>query len=252
MSTTGDNEVIRTLLAHRSIRKFKPDPVTDEQLNLIVAAAQAASTSSNIQAYTVIGITDPERRQRFAELTGNQRHVAECPLFLIWCADLHRLELAVQGQGEQEMHQNMETLLLATVDASLAAQNAAVAAESLGLGIVYIGGIRNNPDAVVTELGLPSLSYPLFGMCVGVPDQSPDKRPRLPLEAVYAHDAYPSDAKLKEQVEKYDDELSGYYAVRSGGARTSNWSIEMASRLKENNLRGHMAEHLTKQGFKLK
>ncbi|TYP72741.1 oxygen-insensitive NADPH nitroreductase [Paenibacillus methanolicus] len=242
--------IIDALKGHRSIRKFKPDPIPDEHIRAIVEAAQAASTSSNIQAYTVIGVRDPERKQALSVLAGNQRYVAECPLMLVWCADLHRLELVMEMHNGQ-LHQNTETLLLGTVDVSLAAQNAAVAAESLGYGIVYIGGIRNRPDDVAELLRLPANVYPVFGMCVGTSDQEPDLRPRLPMGAIYHEETYAEDETLLGAIKAYDETLQAYYAERSGGARASNWSVETASRMQADKLRGHMKGHLNRQGFRL-
>jgi len=245
------NDMIERLLSHRSIRQFKPDPVTEQQLEAMIAAAQAASTSSNIQAYSVVGVTEQERKAELAALTGNQRHVAACPLFLVWCADLNRLQKAARlHDSEAVLHQNTESFLLATVDAALAAQNAAVAAESLGLGIVYIGGIRNNPRQVTELLKLPPLVYPVFGMCVGVPDQTPDARPRLPLSAVYHRETY-ADERLEADIQAYDETMRTYYAGRSGGGRDTVWSKEIAARMAEGQLRAHMHDYLRKQGFHL-
>ena len=178
------NPTIELIKRHRSIRKYKPDPLTAEQIAAIVSAAQMASTSSNVQAYSVIGVTDPAKKKRLAELSGNQAYVEQCPLFLVWCADLHRLKLACAKQHTEMMHGMMENFIIATVDTALAAQNAALAAESMGLGIVYIGGIRNNPQGVVECLSLPELVYPVFGMCVGYPDQEPEIRPRPQMDMV--------------------------------------------------------------------
>lgn len=241
---------IQLLKEHRSIRKFKSDPIPDEHIRDMMEAAQAASTSSNIQAYTVIGVKDPERKQALSVMAGNQRYVAECPLLLIWCADLHRLEL-VMDMHDGQLHQNTETLLLGTVDASLAAQNAAIAAEALGYGIVYIGGIRNNPDEVADLLRLPRHVYPVFGMCVGKPDQQPDLRPRLPVQAVYHEETYANDESLLDAINTYDETLKAYYAGRSGGGRLSDWSSETASRMQADKLRAHMKGHLNRQGFRL-
>jgi len=147
------NDIIQLLQSHRSIRKFSNTPVTPEQLDAILGSAQMASTSSNMQAYSVISVTDMALRQQLAVLAGNQAYVSECPLFLVWCADLHRFAQAVHRHADTPVSGNAENFLVATVDAALAAQNAAVAAESLGLGVVYIGGIRNNPAEVSQLLG---------------------------------------------------------------------------------------------------
>ncbi|MEV5027205.1 oxygen-insensitive NADPH nitroreductase [Paenibacillus sp. LPE1-1-1.1] len=249
------NETIQLLKNHRSIRKYKSTPIPEEKLEEIILAAQAASTSSNIQAYTIVAVTDPERKRKLAELAGNQQHIIESPVFLVWCADLNKITVATNLHEDTELHQNVELFLLGTIDATLAAQNAAIAAESLGYGIVYIGGIRNNPQGVTDLLELPPLVYPVFGLSLGVPDQEPDLRPRLPLTAVYHKEVYKKEG-LKEDIEAYDEITRGYYAARKGGGKggdqATKWSLEMQKRFSSGRLRGHLHDFLTGQGFRLK
>lgn len=247
------NEVIELLMRHRSIRKFTQDPVPDTTVETIIKAAQMASTSSNVQAYSVIAIKDGAKREQLVRLSGNQEYVAECPVFLVWCADLYRLSQAADkhaedSQGEQSSYADtVENLLVATVDTALAAQNAAVAAESLGLGIVYIGGLRTHIAEVSELLDLPELVYPLFGMCIGVPDQAPLSRPRLPLEGVLHTDAYQRE-KIDQGIESYDQIYTRYMAERSGGKVSTPWSSQMRKRLSEP-IRLHMKEFLQSKGF---
>ncbi|MDR6879162.1 oxygen-insensitive NADPH nitroreductase [Bacillus sp. 3255] len=238
------NETIQLLQNHRSIRKFKDEPVPSQQLNAILLTAQAASTSSNMQAYSVIRVTDGGLRERLAELAGNQAYVSECPEFLVWCADLHRYAQAVRLHADTPVTGNAENLVIATVDAALAAQNAAVAAESLGLGVVYIGGLRNKPAEVSQLLGLPQLVYPVFGMCIGMPDQEPLQRPRLPQEAVCHENRYTYKA---DTVRKYDETVRAYMHSRTGGKVDTTWSKEMAA--KALRPREHMKAFLNAQGF---
>lgn len=242
------NEMITLLKQHRSIRKFTDDPVTAEQLDAILSTAQQASTSSNMQAYSVIGITDKDLRRELAKLAGNQAYVEESPVFLVWCADLYRWEQAVRRHYEGEMPSTTENFIIGTVDVALAAQNAAVAAESLGLGIVYIGGIRNQPEKVSELLQLPQHVYPVFGMCIGVPDQSPLNRPRLPRQAVYFENTYKPDT-INSAIDDYDQRLSSYMKARTNGKAGTTWSQAMAG--KAGPIRMHMRAFLQKQGFKL-
>ncbi|ACT04246.1 oxygen-insensitive NADPH nitroreductase [Paenibacillus sp. JDR-2] len=242
------NEMIALLKQHRSIRKFTKDPVTEQQLDAILTAAQQASTSSNMQAYSVIGITDKELRSELAKLAGNQAYIEESPVFLVWCADLYRWEQAAKRHYEDVMPSTTENFIIGTVDAALAAQNAAVAAESLGLGIVYIGGIRNQPEKVSGLLQLPQHVYPVFGMCIGVPDQSPLDRPRLPRQAVYFENTYKQGA-IDSAIDTYDETLSTYMTARSNGKASTTWSQAMAG--KAGPIRIHMRSYLEKQGFKL-
>jgi Nitroreductase len=242
------NDTIALLLQHRSIRKFTKDPVTAGQLDAIITAAQQASTSSNMQAYSVIGITDKDLRSELAKLAGNQVYVEESPVFLVWCADLYRWEQAAGRHYEAEIPSTTENFIIGTVDAALAAQNAAVAAESLGLGIVYIGGIRNQPERVSELLQLPQHVYPVFGMCIGVPDQTPLDRPRLPRSAVYFENTYKHDI-IDSAIDAYDETLSGYMRARTNGKTGTTWSQAMAA--KAGPVRIHMRSFLQKQGFKL-
>ncbi|MFF2158686.1 oxygen-insensitive NADPH nitroreductase [Paenibacillus chitinolyticus] len=242
------NSVIDLLTRHRSIRKFKPDPIPGDQLQAIIASAQMASTSSSVQAYTIIAATDPALKKELARLAGNQAYVEQCGLFLVFCADLNRLRKATEQSGEV-FHQNTESFLVASMDAALAAQNAAIAAESLGLGICYIGGIRNNPDGVAEALKLPELVYPVFGMCVGVPDQEPSLRPRLPQTAVLHENGYQSE-RSDEAVRQYDETTRKYYEERTGGKQSITWSRSMADKYRQP-VRAHLKPFLEKQGFRL-
>ncbi|GGJ15173.1 oxygen-insensitive NADPH nitroreductase [Paenibacillus hunanensis] len=243
------NDTIRLLMNHRSIRSYKPDAVTDEQLEAIVAAGQMASSSSNVQAYSVIAVKDPERKASLARMAGSQRYIEECPVFLVWCADLYRLEHAVQKHApEKESYVDaVENFIVATADVTLAAQNAAIAAESMGLGVVYIGGIRTDIEGVSELLGLPEYVYPIYGMCLGYPNQEPGLRPRLPLKAVLHREAYDADATL-QAVEEYDDTMVQYLTERTGGIKTTPWSEQMAQKFTTPS-RMQLKEFLEKKGF---
>jgi len=245
------NETIQTLLNHQSIRKYRHEPIPETHLSLILSAAQRASTSSNMQAYSVVRVTDAVLREQFATLSGNQRYVAECSEFLVWCADLYKLELACQIHGDTTVPTTMEHLLVATIDVALAAQNAAVAAESLGYGIVYIGGIRNDPFTAATLLALPPKTFPVFGMCIGFPaqDAAAPARPRLPLTG-FVHTNQYGPAQVGQSIETYDEMIKQYMITRTGGAQTKTWSEDVEAKMKAN-ARRHMKALLHQQGFEI-
>lgn len=228
------NETIELMMKHRSVRKYKPDPVSDERLAPIVAAGQMASSSSSVQAYTVIAVTDLEQKAKLAELAGNQAYVNECPVFLVWCADLYRLsDAANRHLPEKESYaDSTENFMVATIDAALASQNAALALESLGFGIVYIGGLRTRIEEVAELLELPEGVYPVYGMCIGVADQETGIRPRLPLNAVLHRNRYNAEQSIKG-VEQYDETTTAYMKERTNGERMTPWSELMAKRLTE-------------------
>lgn len=244
------NDTVKLLTSHRSIRKYQARPVEEEKVRLIIESAQSASTSNFIQAYTIIRIEDKERRAKAAELAGNQPYIMECPLFLIFCADIGRHQIACT-MHETEMAQGFtESFITATVDAALAAQNALIAAESMGLGGVYIGGIRNNPDEICRLLDIPENVYPVFGMCLGYPDENPEKKQRLPMEVVLKTDRYTTKGDL-QKIEEYDEAIRQYYLKRTNGKRADTWSNMMARHMSVVP-RPHMRGFLERHGFKMK
>jgi nitroreductase len=165
------NGVVAGLLAHRTVRAFRPDPLPAGTIETLVAAAQSAPSSSNLQTWSVVAVEDPAAKRRLSEVARGQRHVVEAPVVLVWLADLARLETLGRDRGRPTAGLDyLETLIVGVVDAALAAQNATVALESLGLGSVYIGALRNDPEAVAELLGLPPNVLAVFGHCIGYPD----------------------------------------------------------------------------------
>jgi len=241
------NPTIDLLRNHRSIRKYKEAALPEAHTEAIISSAQMASTSSNVQAYSIIGVTDPALKKELAQLAGNQAYVEQCGLFLVFCADLHKLKGATEQHG-QTFHHNTESFIVATVDAALAAQNAAVAAESLGYGICYIGGIRNKPQEVCEALSLPELVYPVFGMCVGVPDQEPSYRPRLPMQAVFHQNAYNAE-QVAQGIQQYDDTMYQYYQERTNGQTLTTWSKGIADKYAKPG-RAHIMPFLKARGYR--
>ena len=151
---------------------------------------------------------DAARRDRVARLVGNQQHVRDAPLFLAWLVDLSRLQRLAQERGRQlDGADYLDTFLMGVIDAALAAQNAVTAAESLGLGTVYIGALRNQPEAVAAELGIePGAGvYPVFGLVIGHPD--PERpaavKPRLPQSSVLYRERY-TPKSVEQEVGGYD------------------------------------------------
>jgi nitroreductase len=166
----------------------------------------------------------------------------------VFCADMKRPTEASERTGANVVRGMTEQLLVASVDTALMAQNVTIAAESEGLGICYIGGIRNNPQAVSDLLRLPEHVYPVFGMCLGYPAVDPEVKPRLPVEAILKEDYYTDDSEL---VAAFDEAMQAYYGQRTGGNKETNWSRNLTP-LFDSKLRAHMREFLTKRGFEMK
>lgn len=244
------NSVIELLNSHRSIRKFTDQAVSQDTINTVVQAGQSAATSSFIQACTVIQVNNPDNRTKLAEYAGGQTYVEEAPVFLVLCADMKRHQLACDMNGAEMKSGFTEQFITSTVDVGLLAQNLTTAAESLGLGAVYIGGIRNQIAKVADLLELPDLVYPVFGLCLGYPDQNPEVKPRLPVDVVLKQDRY-DDSSDAAVIAEYDKAVSEYYQTRTGGNKDMTWSEQISGMLVKE-ARPHMLDFLKGRGFLLK
>ncbi len=250
MASDETYPVIDLLKQHRSIRKFTEQPIDETLLRSIIEAGFAAATSSNLQGATVIRVRSDETRHAIAELAGGQTYVETAAAFFVWCADLHRSAMACDMAGGEFVDGMTEHFLIAAVDAALAAQNAVIAAESAGLGICYIGGIRNDPDQVTELLELPHQVVPLFGLCIGWPDQDPELKPRLPLDVTLKEERY-DDSTDKAGISAYDEQMREYYRQRTNGALDRTWSADMAALLGKES-RPFMRGYLTSRGVATK
>jgi nitroreductase len=248
------NDTIELLLSHRSVRGFLSDPLPPGTLEALVAAAQSASSSSNVQAWTVIAVENAETKAALAKIASGQKHIEECPVLLVWCADLSR----TKQMGERHNYPTdatsfLESFIVSVVDAALAAQNATIAAESFCLGMVYIGALRNNPEEVARILKLPPNVVAVFGMCVGMPDPTRpyNVKPRLPQRVVLHREHY--DTSLpQEALDSYDATLTAFQ--RSEKMKEVGWTGAMKSRwrdAKSINGRDRIKSALIALGFRL-
>ena len=167
--------------------------------------------------------------------------------FLVICADLTRVEHCCVEQGLGALEGQAEHYLAATVDAALMAQNLMLAAESEGLGAVFIGGIRNDPQQVSELLSLPQQVYPVFGLCLGWPNAEPDLKPRLPVDVILHKDTYDT-SRCACDVEACDVQMQAYYKSRGTNTKMSNWSEQTAAAVQMKK-REHMMAFLQSQGF---
>ena len=233
---------IELLTQHRSIRAFTDQPLSQQQKDAIIKAGQSASSSSFLQCSTILQITDRPLRATLAELAGNQLFINQAAEFWIFCADLNR---------HLQMDPNVdlgyaEQLLLGTVDTSIMAQNVMIAAESLGLGGVYIGGLRNNLPQITELLAIPQYVLPLFGMCLGYPAQQPQLKPRLPSSFIVHENRY--QPLNKQTLSDYDHTMEQYYSNRTDQKRSDTWSHHISKQLMKEQ-RNYMLDYLHQQGW---
>jgi nitroreductase len=249
------NEHIALLLSHRSVRGYRPDALPAGVLETLVAAAQSAATSSNLQTWSVIAVTDPDRKAALAKVAANQKHIEQCPLFLVWVADIARNQRLGAEEGVTlEVMPYQETFLVAAIDAALAAQNATVAAESLGLSCVYIGALRNNPLEVARIVGLPAGAFGVFGMCLGYASAAGATavKPRLSQDVVLHYETYDATGEAAGRA-AYDAELEAFSARH--GMAMDTWTKRVIGRMGKISAMGgrdKLVATLNAMGFNLK
>ncbi|SDC46909.1 FMN reductase (NADPH) [Pelagirhabdus alkalitolerans] len=227
------NDTLTTLLEHRSIRAFKDTPLKDEEINAIIDAARSGSTSSYLMAYSMIGVTDPEKKRKLASIS-NQSYIEKNGHFILFLADYHRHMIHANKEEKDILSKNVQSteyFMIATIDATIAAQNATVAAESLGIGACYIGSIKRDMDLVNDLFDLPEHVVPLFGLALGYPDEKQDIKPKLPKNAVYFENSYASDEQQKSELEKFDETITTYYQSRQTNKRDDRWTTQVIEKL---------------------
>lgn len=211
------------MLNHRSIREYKPEAISEENLDLLLKVALQSPTSINGQQLSVIVVRDEEKKAKVAELAGGQAWIASAPVFLLFVMDYHRAAIAAK-LNEQEFinHESIESIMVGSVDVGIAMGTVIAAAESMGLGTVPIGGIRRAPFEMIELFNLPKFVYPVAGVVVGHPADMSAKKPRIPM-SIFRHDEV-YNADQEEAIKAYDQEMGDYMAERTGGQSHRNWS----------------------------
>ncbi len=179
---------------HRSIRFFKPEPLAPGHTQLIIEAGRRAPTDAQGHMYSFIRITDPGLRDEIATLCADQQHIRDCAEFFVCCLDVYRLRQLIEHRGGEFGMEARISLLYGASDTTMVAQNMQIAAELLGYGTCYIGGVQNNTDVIARLLHLPAGVLPLYGLCIGVIDQEklPRLKERVPGDLCFFDNAYPA------------------------------------------------------------
>lgn len=225
------NPALKVLLEHRSYRDYTDQPVSDADLDAIISAAHRAPSSINAQLTSLIVVRDPAKRAKIAEIAGNQHWIAKAPVFICLVADFSKTQAAVEFAGEKQViHESLEGFGVAALDAGIVLTTLTTAARSLGLGAVMIGGIRNNPQAMIDLLGLPHLSFPFIGCCIGHPASTPPLKPRLPV-STFRHDERWHGVPDKATITAYNAELMAYWKSL-GRTDGQTWTDNTAKRYK--------------------
>lgn len=192
-------EALRAILEHRSVRKYKPDPIPEDILMSIVEASLRGANTGNMQLYSVIVTTDQEIKEKLLPLHFNQAMVKEAPALLTFCVDIYRFSRWCELSDAEPAFDNFLMFMLASIDATIVAQNCVVLAESFGLGTCYLGTTLYNAQEMAKVLNLPQGVFPLIALTVGYPAEIPPKTDRLPSRSVVHQNTYqiPSDDDIK-------------------------------------------------------
>ncbi|EAC3312912.1 oxygen-insensitive NADPH nitroreductase [Listeria monocytogenes] len=243
------NDCIKKITTHASVRDFENIPLSSEVREALLTAARSASSSHFVQAFSILEITDKSLREELAGITESASYVKNTGTFYVFIADLYRQSrLLTEHDKKLDGLTNMESLIVSIVDTSIAAQNMALAAESMDLGICYIGGIRNDVRKVSQLLKLPKYTLPLFGLTIGVPASKNKVKPRLLERNQSSENYYPQEqfTDLKE----YEKVSKEYYSSRESNQKQTSWSESNVAFFEEIR-RPEIAGFLREQGFQL-
>lgn len=212
----SDKSTLTTILSHVSVRQFRDEALSNEHLAVVLEAMRRAPTSSAMQSTLYVCVTDKAALQQLRPHVGGQQFIQQCGAFIVGCMDLRHIDRVTSERGYPNRSSDFRLFITSLEDISISTQNASLAAESLGLGTVMVGGTVNGAAEVAELLGLPHRVIPLLGLAIGWPDQPPEPvRPRLPRPMVFHHNRYDATAEA-EFLNEHDREIleRGYYDGR--------------------------------------
>jgi len=241
------SSVIDILTAHKSERSFTDRPIDDAIIDRLVEAAYRAPTSVNSQQVSLVITRSAAARQQISEIAGGQPWIAKAPLFITFVLDMHKSQQAMAAiDKEQIAQQSIESVVSGATDVGIALGAVMAAARAEGLGIVPIGGIRRDPQAMIDLLKLPELTFPVAGLTIGYVDEPAHQKPRLPIGTFRHEEAY-SSAGLQENIAAYNQEMVQHWQA-IGREDGESWS-DSVSGYYENIYFPDVLPALLKQGF---
>jgi nitroreductase len=236
-----------------SVRSFLPQKLSVEEIQHLYRAALQTPTSSHIQAFSILHVSDSSIRHAFFKLTGEQQWVLDAPHFFVFCADLHKIASFAQFEVDGETV-SQDAYLASLIDAGLVGMTFSLAAESMGLGSVMIGSIRNSLEKASALLDLPKGVIPVFGMCVGRYDKRKKPKPRLPQELMIFENQYALPPNASLLLNNYQQQLKNYYAQNqlehaSFTSRPEVTWLQIVAAAVQNTKRKFMGMDLFQRGF---
>lgn len=242
-----------TLLERRSIRRYERTPIDPETMDFIYQAIRNTPTSYNGQQFSVVDVTDQALKEEIYALVG-AKQIKTCSHFLVFLADFHKISVAASARDipMPEFPETADGVIVGVVDATLAMMSALTAAESSGLGTCCIGYARTAaPEQLARLLHLPSLTFVVCGLAIGVPREEPDMKPKQPLDLVVHHNRYTPDDEMRPMLEAYDDQITEYNHTRAGEQTDNDWTAHILSYYQEA-MSYRILNALRRQGFDIR
>lgn len=247
------NETINTQLNHRTIREFTKQKISDDIIETLLNVSNMTASSNGMQNFSIIRISDQSIKDELAKI-GNQEYMRRCPELFIFIVDLYRnYNIAKEMKNENDIMIDFDKFIQGFTDGTLASQNLAVAAESLGLGTNFYGNIHNDTKKVIELLKMPKLTFPIVGLGIGYPNQNPQLKPRMELSNKLYMNSYEIKDSYLDSIKDYDKKMKTYYDLRDSNKKSEAFSTQILK--KQGSIisnRTNMFDTLIEQGFVIK
>jgi len=246
------NPMIEKQLEHRTIREFKEQEVSKKTFEILMEVARRTATSNGMQSYSIVHIKDPKLKKSISEIC-NQEYVARAPILLIFIVDQFRNNAILREKGcDTENAGDMDRFIQGFTDAAIAAQNVVNAAEAMDLGANYMGSILNDSEELCKILKLPELTFPVVGLGLGYPNQSPQLKPRLNNRMRVFENEYKVFENYLKEIADYDQEMTTYYDLRNANQRVDCFSDQVVNKTSSSNIkRQEILKVIKRQGFQI-
>ena len=234
------DQLLELINNHASVRSFKTDPVPEDVLEKILLSASRASSSGNMQAYSIIVTRDQKMKEKLFKAHFEQEMLLEAPIFLTFCADFNRMRKWLEVSEAPENFDNYMSFMIGAIDAILASQNAALAAEAQGLGICYMGTTLASTHEIADILKCPDNVVPVAGFVLGYPNERPLKRDRLSLSSIVHNETYRDYSN--------EDVIAIYAEKEKAGMKRYMENPELKKMIEEMNIK-NLAQVYTKAKY---
>ncbi len=214
-------DVLEAIRNRASVRAYAGEPLTGDEIDILMQAGLRAPSSGNLLHYSVIKITDQAVKDALCKICFDQTFIKLAPLVLVFNADQNRNRKWIEQFGGHFHFDGPAYLGKGFCDALIAAQNIVITAEGLGLGSVYVGSVLNRARDVRRVLNYPRYVVPVVLLAIGRPKRRPRSSPRLPLRAILHEQSY-QDFSAEDIRDIYHDKEAAWQALNPNGLTGRN------------------------------